>query len=665
VHLDRIGLASTIQAQAATLEGKLGSWLVTAVSEARDRVLGARTRADGDRVDAPPYAVAIAAAAAAFERGDSMRDTDDSRAARTAYQEALSQYETAAAVAPAARARAKALEIEKQLEAKGSLVSVETSRILATAHGFYQGERWEDAGAEFQIARARMIEDLDRGAATAEASAMRSTAAKKRTEAITTGAERSAAEELSAADTSMREGSKALDHNSLSEALTHFQKADRLFATARDASSRALEDAREAQHAAEREIESCGGLKAPGSQGACDAAQGAVESGRRALASLDAPAALRAFGEVSRDVQRALDENKSWADANQVPPTILSRNPSERTITARRNQRIEFSVSAEDANDDPIHYEWSFEGNRLPETSAKLRFTGQRPGTLRVAALAAGGRSTPASWLVELINTPPNASVTPDTRQVGLTVGGYRTFRATVDDPDGDAVDSVWKLDGKQVATGATYRFTGRKKGSYELEFVATDTGGERITLRRSIEVKEPRVAPDPVPPPRKEPEVVAVVPPPKTTERLPAPPEEPPAPTTTTTRTGIPSVSMPADVAISEEWRDGVAIALGRYQKAITGKNMSSLQDVWIGLKMDPQQGSRWKPRYSGMFRSDKSLAVTLAVVSAYKSGNGEVTVQLKQTEQRGERRARTRDYTFELLKRGTTNEWQITKVQ
>ena len=233
---------------------------------------------------------------------------------------------------------------------------------------------------------------------------------------------------------------------------------------------------------------------------------------------------------------------------------------------------------------------------------------------------------------------------------MGLTVGDNRTFRATVDDPDGDAVDSVWKLDGKQVATGDSYRFAGRKKGSYELEFVATDTGGERITLRRSIEVKEPRIAPDPEPV-RREPEVVAARPPP--------PPVKPP----TTTRTL--GVSMPADVAISQEWRDGVEIALSRYQKAIASKNMSSLQDVWIGLKMDPQQGSRWMPRYSGMFRSDKSLAVTLAVVSAYKSGNSEVTVQLKQTEQRGERRARTRDYTFELLKRGTTNEWQITKVQ
>ena len=138
-----------------------------------------------------------------------------------------------------------------------------------------------------------------------------------------------------------------------------------------------------------------------------------------------------------------------------MPPSILSQTPSERSITVRRNQRIEFSVSAEDANDDPIHYEWSFEGNRLPETGAKLRFPPQRDGTLQVAALDASGRSSPARWRVELINTPPKASIAPDSRQVSLTVGGFRTFEATIEDPDGDAVDSVWKLDGKQVATGA------------------------------------------------------------------------------------------------------------------------------------------------------------------------------------------------------------------
>jgi hypothetical protein len=668
-HLDRIELAAVIETQAAALDVKLAVLLPTLAEESRDRALGARTRAEADRVDEPPYQSALEAAAQAMKQGDGLRDDGHSSEARGKYQEAVAQFELASAIAPAARARAKTLAVERTLEAKGQPPSVSTSRILAAAHDLYSDGKWQEAMAEFQTAEARMVEDLDRGAATAEATAMRDRASRIRTEAITAGAERSATEELSQADESMTAGNTALTNDTISESLTHFQKAERLFATARNASARSLEDANEAGRAADRDLERCEGLKAPGARGACDEALSAAERGRRAVASKDAPEALNAFGDVARHVQRARAENESWAVANQTPPSIVSQSPSKSAISTRRNQRIEFSVYAEDANDDPIQYEWSFEGNRLPETGPTLRFPPQRSGTLQVAALDTNGRSSPARWRVDLVNAPPVVSVDPSAESVRFSAGGFRTFRAEIEDPDGDAVDSVWKLDGAQVATGTSYRFTSEKQGRYELEIVATDAGGERTVVRRNIEVTkrterpadpsvarrepervrqpEPERQPEPTPRERKEQRIAAVT----------------PTPLPSSNRT-VQGVTMPTDVAISQEWREGVIIALGRYRQALVAKDMSQLQNIWIGLKMNPQQGQRWIPRYSGLFNSDKPLAVDLAVRTAYSSGNGEVTLTLAQTEQRGDSRARTRDYDVELLKRGTTNEWQITEI-
>jgi hypothetical protein len=728
-HLDRIELAKAIQLEATALETRLKDWWPTVAGEARDRALGAQLRAEGSPVDASPFVAAMQAATAALSQGDELRDADRWREARSAYQGAREQFEAAAAIAPASRAREDALKVERKLEEQGVPPKPETTRILTTAHESYREGHWKEATADFQTATARMMQDLDFGTAKVAAEAMRDTAASRRTEAVTAGAEGSAAHELAQGDTAMHEGAKALVAEKIDVAMAEFQKAERLFGTARDVSARAVEDAREGARAAERDIEACGTLVGPGAQAACGDARTALERGQRALAQLDAPTALQAFLDVTRSLQSAREASASYVDATQVPPSIVSYEPSQQTVEARRNQRLQFSIEARDENGDELSYEWSFEGNRLPESGPSLSFPPQREGKLQVAVIDSASTRDTRSWLIQLLNTPPNVAVTPKARSVDLSIGRSQTFKADVKDPDGDAVDQVWKLDGKQVDTGPRYTFQGKAEGSHKLEFVATDTGGERTVAMRRIEVT--RAAPRP-PEKINAPPVVSVTPGSAKLEltegehlTYEASVRDPDGDrvetkwkmggklvatgrsydfaattpgtyrlqfsasdgkeTKTLTRTvvvrakpqpkpssplavspvvsGHDCVAVPDDLAISSEWSKGVAVALQRYCTAIEKKNMADLQNIFSGMRTNPQQQFRWETSWRGKFASTRPIDLSLAIVSAYTSADDEVSLNLKQTEQLGERRARTRDYTVTLVKRGP-NEWFIDAI-
>ena len=66
-----------------------------------------------------------------------------------------------------------------------------------------------------------------------------------------------------------------------------------------------------------------------------------------------------------------------------------------------------------------------------------------------------------------------------------------------------------------------------------------------------------------------------------------------------------------------------------------------------------------------NGIEVDEETAALLDHARTAYESSDGRVSLKLQQSEQRGDRRARTRDYTVALLKRGTKNEWQITAIE
>ena len=156
---------------------------------------------------------------------------------------------------------------------------------------------------------------------------------------------------------------------------------------------------------------------------------------------------------------------------------------------------------------------------------------------------------------------------------------------------------TIFRLDGTQVASGASYRFSAGEPGEHVLEVVARDSGGREAKLTRRIRVEAP------------------------------APPAAP-----------------------AEGWR----VALDRYEKALELKDMRRLEAVWLL----PAQ-SLYRTRWASKFRRPDPLEISISVRKVVREGD-RVIVIYEQEESQGQRK---RSYTYKavLLKRATTDDWQI----
>jgi len=86
-------------------------------------------------------------------------------------------------------------------------------------------------------------------------------------------------------------------------------------------------------------------------------------------------------------------------------------------------------------------------------------------------------------------NEPPTASFTytPTTPAPGESV----TFSGTVDDPDGEVVEVMWRVEGETVASGSSMAYTFDTEGDYQVTLVATDDDGRTTTASETITVGE------------------------------------------------------------------------------------------------------------------------------------------------------------------------------
>ena len=103
-----------------------------------------------------------------------------------------------------------------------------------------------------------------------------------------------------------------------------------------------------------------------------------------------------------------------------------------------------------------------------------------------------------------------------------------------------------------------------------------------------------------------------------------------------------------------AEGWR----AALNRYKQALELKDMRRLEAVWLL----PAQ-SLYRTRWASKFRRADPLEVSISVRKVVRDGD-RVIVIFEQEESQGERK---RSYTYKavLLKRATTDDWQIVDNQ
>lgn len=308
------------------------------------------------------------------------------------------------------------------------------------------------------------------------------------------------------------------------------------------------------------------------------------------------------------------DDAEASIDEEDVLPRIVSFSPSEPLVRVSRNERITFAVEAESANQENLTFEWTFEARRLDEKTARLRFRPQGSGDLEVAVLDTRGRSDTRHWRLEVSNSAPVVSVSPGGETIAMSLGEEQTFVATTDDPDGDAVDLIWKLDGVRVATGPSYAFSAVEEGSHRLDLIATDARGARSREKRRLLVSS------------------------------------------------IGGIAVRPGLAVPKE----VLAALRQYREAIEAKDLARLRDVWLGLTLFPQgQGDRWIPRYRGMFDSPRPIRLDLRVEGISAISRGEVALTLQQTMKRGNLDPHRHTYRVALLKRRDDDHWQITTVE
>ena len=98
----------------------------------------------------------------------------------------------------------------------------------------------------------------------------------------------------------------------------------------------------------------------------------------------------------------------------------------------------------------------------------------------------------------------------------------------------------------------------------------------------------------------------------------------------------------------------EAMRVASGAYERALNAKSMQELEQVWL-LPEDSLYRTRWKSKFS----RPEELEVSVEILSIDKSGK-QVRVVFNQREATPQR-TRTWKYEALLIKRSSTDEWQI----
>jgi hypothetical protein len=262
-------------------------------------------------------------------------------------------------------------------------------------------------------------------------------------------------------------------------------------------------------------------------------------------------------------VERRVEVHPPAPPPNRKPVLTLAAGGTSLTV----GERHSFEVEASDPDGDAVTTRFLVDGREVGEGSA-FSFVPERPGShvLTVRGTDAKGatasverkiavRAAPAPP-VEPANRQPTLRLASETGPLG--VGKTRTFRATASDPDGDALEVTFFLDGKRVAEGGQWSFTPRRAARHVVSARATDARGASASAEQRVEVI---AAPEP-------------------------PPARPPATGTAAVPTAKPAASVPALDP------DATAQAvLEQYRVAYESKDIATLRRIYLMNDQQTQQ--------------------------------------------------------------------------
>lgn len=147
------------------------------------------------------------------------------------------------------------------------------------------------------------------------------------------------------------------------------------------------------------------------------------------------------------------------------PPGILERFPA-RDPVINETENINFSVRASDPDNQPLHYAWYLDGEKVSVSdnfTYRTWYDSSGPHNVRVR-VADGSLNVTTQWNVTVHNRdrPPIIRDWDPEADLSAPAGRLLQFGINASDPDGDALTFTWYLDNIQVdgASSSTFSFT-------------------------------------------------------------------------------------------------------------------------------------------------------------------------------------------------------------
>jgi len=172
--------------------------------------------------------------------------------------------------------------------------------------------------------------------------------------------------------------------------------------------------------------------------------------------------------------------------------------PSSFTVT--QGDTTTLRCVAKDANNDPLTYAWSVDGQRLAATGAQISFgsEGRKPGTYKVTCEASDGEDTGTGSSVATVKERVIPNVLPVvtclTTTMDVASGSSIELSVKASDKDGDKLTYNWSATGGTVTgrgAAATYNAAGVRAGSYTVTAAVDDGRGGKASCTMTVNVSE------------------------------------------------------------------------------------------------------------------------------------------------------------------------------
>lgn len=186
--------------------------------------------------------------------------------------------------------------------------------------------------------------------------------------------------------------------------------------------------------------------------------------------------------------------------------TVLKRNiaPTARieptTFSLTQGESQDFRCIGSDANNDPLTYSWTVNGQKLAAAGPQITFgtEGRNPGNYTVTCTVSDGEATGSASATGTVkerikpNQPPTVECL--TTSVDVASGASRELSVKASDPDGDKLTYSWTSTGGTVngnGDTATFNAAGVKAGSYTVTVGVDDGRGGKASCSMTVNVSE------------------------------------------------------------------------------------------------------------------------------------------------------------------------------